>query len=81
MKLKEKTSETLIGELNVFKAITVALIFVMLLLIGVCIYGLLTKENNTVFFTLLIIPLALIPILLINAGNMKKIKAELESRK
>lgn len=81
MKLKEKTSEKLIGELNLIKAITGALIFVMLVLIGVCIYGLLTKENNTVFFTLLIIPLALSPIMIMNAGNMKKIKAELESRK
>ena len=81
MKLKEKTSEKLIGELNLIKAITGALIFVMLVLIGVCIYGLLTKENNTVFFALLIIPLALSPIMIMNARNMKKIKAELESRK
>lgn len=72
MKLKEKNSEKLIGELNLIKAITGSLFFVILLLIGVCIYGLLRKEHNTVFFTLLTIPLALSPIMLMNAGNMKK---------
>ena len=80
MELKEKTTEKLEGELKGLKIVNGALIGVLGLLFLVCIYGLLTKEDNGVFSALIVVPIALSAILPLNLGNIKKIKAELESR-
>lgn len=80
MKLNEKTTAQLQSELKLLKAITIALIVVLTLLFLICIYGLLFKENNTTFFSLIIIPFALSPIVLVNMSTMKKVKKELASR-
>ena len=81
MDLKEKTSEKLIAELKGIKIITGALIGVLGLLFVICLYGLFTKEDNSTFIALIVIPLALSAIIPLNFVNMKKIKKELESRK
>ena len=80
MNLKEKTIKQLEAELKGLKILNVALIVVMGLLFIICIHGLLTKDNNRVFGSIIIIPLASSAIIPINYGNIKKIKAELESR-
>lgn len=81
MKLNEKTTEKLEGELKGLKIINGALIGVLSVLFIVCIYGLLKKDDNGVFSALIVVPIALSAIIPVNFGNMKKIKAELESRK
>ena len=81
MKLNEKTTEKLEGELKGLKIINGLLIGVLGILFIVCIYGLLKKNENGVFSALIVVPISLSAIIPLNFGNMKKIKAELESRK
>lgn len=81
MKLEDKSTEKLEGELKGLKIINGTLIGVLGLLFVVCIYGLLTKNDNGVFTSLIVVPIALSAIIPLNFGNMKKIKNELESRK
>ncbi|MFP4845979.1 redox-active disulfide protein 2 [Winogradskyella sp. PE311] len=80
MDLKDKSTEKLKGELKGLKMITGVLIGVLGLLFIVCVYGLITKEDNSTFTALIVVPLALSAIIPLNYGNMKKIKKELESR-
>ncbi|MFI1770951.1 hypothetical protein [Thalassobellus citreus] len=81
MALKDKTVEKLQGELKGLKMINGALIGVLIFLFIVCIYGIVTKEDNSTFRALIVVPLALSAIIPLNYGNMKKIKKELELRK
>ncbi len=81
MDLKDKTTEKLKGELKEKKMLNGAFISVLSLLFIVCVYGLITKEDNSTFMALLVIPLALSTIISLNYGTMKKIKTELELRK
>lgn len=80
MDIKEKTTVQLKRELKDIPMITGALIGVLGLLFIICVYGLITKEDNSTFMALIIIPFALSAIIPLNYGNMKKIKKELESR-
>ena len=80
MKLSDKTTEQLKAELKGLKIINGALIAVLGLLFAMCIYGLIAKEDSSVFSSLIVVPIALSAIIPINFGNMKKIKAELKSR-
>ncbi|PQJ18726.1 redox-active disulfide protein 2 [Tenacibaculum sp. SG-28] len=72
MKLNEKTTEKLEGELRGLKIINGALIVVLGLLFIVCIYGLLKKDDNGVFSALIVVPIALSAIIPVNFGNIKK---------
>ena len=81
MKIEEKTTEKLEGELKALKAVNGALIGVLGLLFVVCIYGLLQKNDNGVFTALIVVPIALSAIIPLNVGNMKKIKVELDNRR
>ncbi len=81
MDLKEKTKEKLNGELNSLKMVTGALIGVLAVLFIFCIYGIMSKEDNAFFISMIVVPIALSAIIPINYGKMKKIKIELESRK
>lgn len=81
MKLNEKTTEKLEGDLRGLKIINGALIGVLGVLFIVCIYGLMKKNDNGVFSALIVVPIALSAIIPLNFSNMKKIKEELESRK
>ncbi|MDN3593459.1 hypothetical protein [Zunongwangia endophytica] len=79
--MKNKTNEQLESNLNLLKGITIALIFVLTLLIVISIYGLIMKENNSTFVASITVAIscsAILPLLLI---NMNKIKKELNSRK
>ncbi|MFK7834417.1 MAG: hypothetical protein AB8B52_14175 [Winogradskyella sp.] len=80
MNLKDKTTAQLEGELKGVKIITGALIGILSLLFIICVFGLITKEDNSTFKALIVVPLALSAIIPLNYGNMKKIKKELESR-
>ena len=81
MELKDKSTEKLIGELKGLKMINGVLIGVLSLLFIVCVFGLITKEDNSTFRALIAVPLALSAIIPLNYGNMKKIKTELDLRK
>lgn len=81
MDLKNKATEKLNTELKGVKIITGTLISVLILLFIICIYGLIVKENNSTFISLMIIPFALSPIILLNLRSIQKIKKELELRK
>ena len=81
MNINEKTSEKLEGELRGLKIINGATIGVLSVLFIICIYGLLNKNDNGVFSALIVVPIALSAMIPVNFVNMKKIKAELESRK
>lgn len=81
MELKDKTKEKLMAELQGLKIVNGALKAVLGLLFIVCIYGLLTKEDNSTFVALIVVPMALSAIIPMNYGNIKKIKKELDLRK
>ena len=81
MELKDKTKEKLTAELQGLKIVNGALIAVLSLLFIVCVYGLLTKEDNSTFVALIVVPMALSAIIPMNYGNIKKIKKELDLRK
>ncbi|MBP1838853.1 hypothetical protein [Formosa algae] len=79
--MKDKSTKKLNSELKIKKSATISLIIVLALLLCVCIYGLIAKENKSVFISLMIIPFSLSSIVFLNYRNMKKIKNELETRK
>ena len=81
MKLNEKPTEKLEGELRGLKIINGALIGVLVALYIACIYGLLYANDDGVFNTLIVVPIALSGMIPFMMGNMNKIKAELASRK
>ncbi|MBB6461977.1 redox-active disulfide protein 2 [Flammeovirga kamogawensis] len=76
---KEKTTEKLGSELKLLKTSIVILTVTILVLFIVCIFGLLTMDNNRVFISIIVVPIALSAILPSQISNMKKIKVELES--
>tara|TARA_B110000090_G_C12946804_1_gene279552 strand:- start:228 stop:488 length:261 start_codon:yes stop_codon:yes gene_type:complete len=79
--LKNETSEKLESELQVIKIITGALIGVLSVLFTVSIYGLITKEDNATFISLIVVAISCSAILPLQFNSMKKIKTELELRK
>lgn len=80
MDLKEKTTKQLNNELKGVKMTTGALIGILSVLFIICVFGLFTKEDNSVFRTLIIVPLALSAIIPMNFSNMKRIKKEIQLR-
>lgn len=64
MDFQNKTTEKLKGELQGLKVLTGTLIGILLLLLIICIYGLVTKENNSTFMALIVVPIALSVIIL-----------------
>ncbi|KAB1069097.1 hypothetical protein F6U93_04910 [Tamlana haliotis] len=81
MKLNEKTTERLAEELRALKVVNSVLIGLLSILFMVTVYGLLKKNDTGVFSALIVVPIASSLIVLSSFGKMKKIKAELESRK
>jgi FtsH-binding integral membrane protein len=79
--MKNKSTEQLESNLNSIKGITIVLIFTITLLIGITVYGLLTKEDKSTFIALLTVGISCCAILPLQFINMKKIKSELNSRK
>lgn len=80
MNLKEKTTEKLENELKLLKISTGFLAGVSSVFFITCLYNLLTREDNEVFRSLIIVPSVLITMIPIYYGNIKKIKNELNSR-
>ena len=81
MDLKNKTTEKLEGELKGLKAGTGILTGLLLVLFVACIYGLIKNNESGTYTALIVVPIALSATIPINFGKIKKIKAELESRK
>ncbi|MBQ0737239.1 hypothetical protein [Aquimarina celericrescens] len=79
--LKNKTTEQLQANLNLIKGISIVLIIALILLVGITIYGFITKDNKSVFIAPFAVAISCSAILLTQSMTMKKIKAELNSRK
>ena len=77
---KDKTTAQLASNLNLIKGITIVLIFVIVLLLSITIYGMATKEDNGTFVALFVVGISCSATLPLQFTNMKKIKAELASR-
>ncbi len=78
--LKNKTNEQLQSNLNVNKAITIALIIVLTLLTAISIYGLIAKDNVPTFIALLAVACTSWSFLPLPIDSIKEIKNELELR-
>lgn len=78
--LKDKSTEQLKSNLNFIKAITIALICVITLLLSITIYGMASKEDNGTFVALFVVGVSCGATLPLQFMNMKKIKTELQSR-
>jgi hypothetical protein len=78
---KQITTAQLLSNLYLIKAITIALICAVTLLLSMAIYGMATKEDNGTFVALFVVGVSCGAGLPLQFINMKKIKAELESRK
>jgi phosphatidylserine synthase len=79
-KLKMKSTERLKSELSGLKIITGTLVIILTVLFTVNLYGLLSKENNTVFIAGMTVAVSLCAILPSQFMSMKKIKTELKLR-
>lgn len=79
-KFKAASTSKLTNQLKAIRAITLALIFVLLALVLLCVYGLIYKDNNSTFWALLGVALALSPIIVINRARIQKIKTDLKTR-
>lgn len=78
--LKDKPTEKLQADLKSVQTVTGVLIGVCSLLTGICIYGLLMKDNNATFIPLLVVAFSCSLIIPMNYMNVTKIKKELKSR-
>lgn len=78
--MENKTIEELNKRIKLLKVVAKAMTAALILLLAVTIYGLLTKENKTVFITLLPIVFGLSTILLLQYSSVKKIKEEIKQR-
>jgi|TARA_B110000967_G_scaffold147419_1_gene150925 hypothetical protein len=78
---KQITTAQLLSNLYLIKAITIALICAVTLLLSMAICGMATKEDNNTFVALFVVGVSCGAALPLQFINMKKIKAELESRK
>lgn len=78
--LKNQTTAQLTTNMNMLKGITGALVIMIIILLSISIYGLITKENNTIFIALIAVGTSCSTILSVQFILMNKIKAELKSR-
>ena len=79
--LKNNTTERLKSELKAIKIITGALIGVLTLLFIISIYGLIAKENNSIFSALIVVAISLCAMLPLLFVTIKNIKNKLNARK
>jgi hypothetical protein len=78
--LKKKEIEKLERQFTAIKIITGALIGVLTLLFIVSIYGLIVKENNSIFMALIVVAISLCAVLPLLFVTMKNIKNKLNMR-
>ena len=78
---KYKSDARLESELKGVKIITLALLLVIGALFAVSLYGLVTKDDNSIFMPLIAVAICCSGILPVQFSSMKKIKEELQLRK
>jgi hypothetical protein len=78
--LKDITTVQLLSNLNLIKAITIALICVITLLLSITIYGMATKDDTGTFVAFFVVGISCSAALPLQFINMKMIKNELKSR-
>lgn len=78
--LQNKSTEKLEADLKTVKAITGALIGVLIVLFAVNLYGLFTKDKNVAFIGGMVVSISLSAILPLQFSSIKKIKTELKVR-
>ncbi|WP_299159747.1 hypothetical protein [uncultured Tenacibaculum sp.] len=78
--MKNKSIEELNRQIKVLKLVSKAMLITLILLLGVTVYGLLTKENKVVFITLMPIAFGLLTIIFLQYASIKKIKEEIKLR-
>jgi len=76
-----KSTKELESTLKLMKLISTALAIVIFALLAITVYGLIAKENNATFLALFVVGISCGAILPLQFTTMKKIKAELNSRK
>lgn len=76
-----KSTKELESTLKLMKLISTALAIVIFALLAITVYGLIAKENNATFLALFVVGISCGTILPLQFTTMKKIKAELNSRK
>ncbi|WP_397447680.1 hypothetical protein [Polaribacter sp. R77954] len=81
LNFENKSTKDLEDTLKVMKAVAITLSIVILLLLSICVYGLVTKENKTTFIALFVVGVSCGAMLPIQISSMNKIKTEIESRK
>lgn len=75
-----KTTESLHKELKSLQAVSSALVIILVLLLGISIFGLLTKEKNGAFIALISVAFSLSSIFFMLYSNIKSIKSEIKER-
>ncbi|MBO3697668.1 hypothetical protein [Roseivirga sp. E12] len=77
---ENQSTEQLHNNLKAIKIILGALILVFSLLMIITIFGMLTKEDNSVYLPLFIVALSGSAMIPLQLNSMKKIKSEIASR-
>ena len=77
---KAKTTKQLKSNLTKFKVLSILIIASSSALLGVCIYGILMKEETSTFMTLMVIAISCGAILPLQRINIKRIRSELKAR-
>ncbi|MBZ9651599.1 hypothetical protein [Psychroflexus montanilacus] len=75
-----KTTKQLKDYLILYKVMGLMLFTTSMFLLGICIYGLLTKEDNSTFIALTVVAISCLAVLPLQIINIKRIKSELASR-
>jgi len=78
--LKNKSTAQLKSNLNMLKAITAALIVVMVLLISITTYGLIVKKEKSTFIALFAVAFSMLGVLPVLFTSMGAIKKKLSQR-
>ena len=79
--LKNQTTAQLTKSLNMLKGITGALIIMTIIVLSISIYGLLNRENTTLFIALIAVGTSGSAILTLQFVLMSNIKTELKKKK
>ncbi|MEQ6125022.1 hypothetical protein AAON49_12515 [Pseudotenacibaculum sp. MALMAid0570] len=79
--IKRLTTEQLKSRLKKTRVVVIVLIVMLSVLICASVYGLITKDNNPVFLSILVVGLFCFGTLPHQFKMMRKIKEEIESRR
>ncbi|WP_019036953.1 hypothetical protein [Psychroflexus tropicus] len=79
--LNSQPTKQLKTNLTLLKVMSLLISISSLALIGICVYGMLTKENISAFIALMVVGISCLAILPLQLINIKRISTELKSRK